>query len=161
CRHRHRHRWHDGGGERRPDRAARAGHELRGAGRRDHDADQAARSAARHRRPRAHVRDDADDAGSHVPGDRSGVPGGARMPVTGWRVALLITELHPGGAERVVYDLATRLHPRFDPFVVALWSPHGMDGTVATALKLSGVPVFPLRVRGKSDVTRLAPLVRL
>jgi glycosyltransferase involved in cell wall biosynthesis len=32
---------------------------------------------------------------------------------------------------------------------------------VATALKLSGVPVYPLRVRGKSDVTRFAPLVRL
>jgi glycosyltransferase involved in cell wall biosynthesis len=83
------------------------------------------------------------------------------VPVAGSRVGLIITELHLGGAERVVYDLATRLHPRFDPFVVALWSPHGMDGTVATALKLSGVPVFPLRVRGKSDVTRFAPLVRL
>jgi glycosyltransferase involved in cell wall biosynthesis len=83
------------------------------------------------------------------------------MPVGRSRVALLITELHPGGAERVVYELATRLDARFDPFVIALWSPDGIDGRVATALRLAGIPVHLLRVRAKLDLPRLVPLVRL
>jgi glycosyltransferase involved in cell wall biosynthesis len=83
------------------------------------------------------------------------------MPIGHSRVALLITELHSGGAERVVYELATRMNARFDPFVIALWSPDGVDGRVATSLRLAGVPVHPLRVRGKVDLARLVPLVRL
>jgi starch synthase (maltosyl-transferring) len=74
----------------------------------------------------------------------------------------MITELRPAGAERVVFDLATRLdRSRFDPSVVALWSFGGEDGAFARDLRASRVPVHLLRVGSKLDVTKIAPLLRL
>ena len=38
------------------------------------------------------------------------------------RLALVITELHPGGAERCLVELATRIdRKRFSPVVSSLW----------------------------------------
>lgn len=58
------------------------------------------------------------------------------------RVCQLITELRPGGAERCVYELATRLdRSRFDVQVVAL-----RGGSVADELTAAGVKVTVLGV---------------
>jgi glycosyltransferase involved in cell wall biosynthesis len=78
------------------------------------------------------------------------------------RVVLLTTELRPAGAERVVYELATRLdRSRFNPVVVSLLSRDRDDGAFTDRLRAAGVPVFPLRVRSKVDLPRVVPLVRL
>lgn len=78
------------------------------------------------------------------------------------RVVLVTTELRPAGAERVVYDLATRLdRRRFEPVVLALMSVTGDDGGFAPKLRAAGVTVFPLRVRSKLDLVRVVPLVQI
>lgn len=79
------------------------------------------------------------------------------------RVCLVTTELRGAGAERIVHDLATRLdRARFDPFVLALKSASEHDdGHFARQLRDARVPVFPLRVRSKLDLSRVIPLVRL
>jgi starch synthase (maltosyl-transferring) len=76
------------------------------------------------------------------------------------RVVLMITELRPAGAERVVFELATRLdRRRFEPHVLALWSMGGVDGPFAKTLRDAGVPVHMLRVGSKLDLLRVPPLV--
>ena len=66
------------------------------------------------------------------------------------RIALLITELHPAGAERVVWELATRLdRDRFEVLVCSLTSPEDDDGTIATELVAAGIAVVPIRMRHK------------
>lgn len=68
------------------------------------------------------------------------------------RVLYLITELLPAGAERIVQSLATGLDPeRFEVRVASLRSPGGErgDGEIADELRAAGVPVVPLRARGK------------
>ncbi len=78
------------------------------------------------------------------------------------RVVLMITELRPAGAERVVFELATRLdRTRFEPHVLALWSMGGVDGPFAQHLRSRGVHVHMLRVGSKLDLTRVPPLVQL
>lgn len=78
------------------------------------------------------------------------------------RVVLMITELRPAGAERVVYELATRLdRRRFEPHVLALWSFGGEDGAFASEFRKRDVPVHMLRVGSKVDLTRVPFLVRL
>ena len=73
------------------------------------------------------------------------------------RVCELITELRPGGAERSVYELATRLDRRlFDVQVAAL-----RGGQVADWLAEAGVKVTVLGMRRKWDLWRLPALVRL
>jgi len=70
------------------------------------------------------------------------------------RVCQMITELRPAGAERVVFELATRLDPaQFEVCVAAL-----NGGAVADMLRAAGVNVFVLDVRGKWDVGKLATL---
>lgn len=60
------------------------------------------------------------------------------------RVMLVITELDPGGAERVVHDLAVRLdRARFAPRVVSLDAGRGAIGD---ALRAADVPVEGLNV---------------
>ena len=80
------------------------------------------------------------------------------------RIALLITELHPAGAERVVFELATRLdRDRFEVLVCSLTSPGGDDGAIAAALADVEIPVVSVRMRHKLDVfgaRRLARAVR-
>lgn len=82
------------------------------------------------------------------------------------RIALLITELRPAGAERVVFDLATRLdRERFDVRVYSLVSRADSDGgvddgAVARALAESGIPVTPVRMHGKLDVFGVRRFVR-
>ncbi|NLF32066.1 MAG: glycosyltransferase [Planctomycetes bacterium] len=72
------------------------------------------------------------------------------------RICEMITELRPAGAERCVYELATRLpRGRFAVEVVAL-----RGGAVAEALAAAGVPVHVIGVRGKLDLLRWRPLVR-
>ncbi|MEZ0227583.1 MAG: hypothetical protein ACAI25_03105, partial [Planctomycetota bacterium] len=72
------------------------------------------------------------------------------------RVVLMITELRPAGAERVVFELATRLdRRRFEPHVLALWSMGGVDGPFAEHLRRGGVQVHMLRVGSKLDLTRV------
>ncbi len=78
------------------------------------------------------------------------------------RVVLMITELRPAGAERVIFELATRLdRRRFDPTVLALRSFAGQDGSFAPALRAKGVRLHMLRVRSKLDLPRVPRLVRL
>ena len=78
------------------------------------------------------------------------------------RVVLMITELRPAGAERVVFELATRLdRARFEPHVLALWSMGGVDGPFAQMMRDAGVPVHMLRVGSKLDLLRVPPLVGL
>jgi glycosyltransferase involved in cell wall biosynthesis len=73
------------------------------------------------------------------------------------RVCQLITDLAPAGAERCVYELATRLdRERFDVRIVGL-----RGGAVAERLEQAGVPVEVLNVRGKWDVLKLNRLVDL
>jgi len=70
------------------------------------------------------------------------------------RVCELIAELGPAGAERCVYELATRLDPeRFDVRVVAL-----RGGQAADTLAEAGVEVTVLGVRGTWDVARMCRL---
>ncbi len=77
------------------------------------------------------------------------------------RIALLITELRPAGAERVVYDLATRLdRDRFDVRVCSLTSRDDDDGAIARDLEAAGIPVFPARMRSKLDVLGARRLAR-
>lgn len=78
------------------------------------------------------------------------------------RVLLLTTELHPAGAERVVFELATRLpRERWAVTVASLRSPGGSDGAVADALLAARVDVRPLRLRGKLDLRGALRLRRL
>ena len=77
------------------------------------------------------------------------------------RVCQLITELDPGGAERVVYDLATGLAPGlFESHVVSLTPA---TGDVARWLRAQGIPVSSAEIRHKADVgavKRLAAILR-
>lgn len=76
------------------------------------------------------------------------------MPI---RICQLITELRPAGAERCVYELATRLdRGRFEVQVAAL-----QGGGVADRLTAAGVKVTVLGVRGKWDVGKLGGLKKL
>jgi len=73
------------------------------------------------------------------------------------RVCELITDLAPAGAERCVYELATRLdRERFDVRVAGL-----RGGAVAERLRDAGVSVEVLDVRGKWDFLKLARLIDL
>ena len=69
------------------------------------------------------------------------------------RLLLLITELHPAGAERIVFELATRLdRARWQVLVCSLRSRGDDDGAIARELLTCDVPVVPLRMRGKLDL---------
>ncbi len=69
----------------------------------------------------------------------------------------MITELRPAGAERIVYELATRLGPLgFEVDVLAC-----RGGAVADDLRAAGVTVHTLDVRGKLDVTKWFKLRRI
>lgn len=75
------------------------------------------------------------------------------------RLAQLITELDPGGAERVVYELATGLDPkRFLQVVVSL---KPADGQIAEELAGSGVRVLSVGMRTKLDFFALWRLERI
>ena len=74
-----------------------------------------------------------------------------------WRVCQLITELGPGGAERMVYELARRLDPQ--EFAVEVAALRG--GVVADWLRNRGIVVHILGVRGKWDLLKLARLAGL
>ena len=70
------------------------------------------------------------------------------------RVCQMITELRPAGAERCLYELATRLDKdRFDVHVVAL-----RGGAIADWLTEAGIRTDVLGVRGKWDVFKLGHL---
>lgn len=59
------------------------------------------------------------------------------------RLAFCITDLDPGGAERALYHLVTRLDPaRWEPAVFCLTS----GGLLATQLQAAGIPVHVLDV---------------
>jgi len=73
------------------------------------------------------------------------------------KILHLITELAPAGAERCVYELATRLdRGSFDVSVAAL-----RGGAFAERLSAAGIDVTTLDVRGKWDVGKLFRLVEL
>ncbi|NQU76747.1 MAG: glycosyltransferase [Planctomycetes bacterium] len=73
------------------------------------------------------------------------------------RVCQLITELRPAGAERCVYELATRLPPeRFAVEVVGLRGGEMMD-----RLQMAGVTARALGVRGKLDIAKWPELLRI
>lgn len=77
------------------------------------------------------------------------------------RVAQLITELDPGGAERIVYELATGLdRGRYEQLVISL---RPATGEVARWLDKAGIRVRSLRMRTKLDFgarRRLSALLR-
>lgn len=73
------------------------------------------------------------------------------------KILHLITELAPAGAERCVYELATRMDPaKFDVSVAAL-----RGGAFADRLCEAGIHVDILGVRGKFDVGKLPKLRKL
>jgi glycosyltransferase involved in cell wall biosynthesis len=77
------------------------------------------------------------------------------------RVAQLVTELDPGGAERIVHDIATGLDPsRFESLVISV---RPATGDVAEWLERAGVPVRSLGSRGRlglGDARRLARVLK-
>jgi glycosyltransferase involved in cell wall biosynthesis len=75
------------------------------------------------------------------------------------KTAQLVTELDPGGAERVVYQLATRLdRSRFEPVVISL---QPATGDVAGWLRDAGVPVRSVNMTSKLDLRARRRLTRL
>lgn len=73
------------------------------------------------------------------------------------RICQIITELRLSGAERVVYELATRLDPeRFEVEVVGL-----RGGQVQGMLQSRGIPADILGVGGKWDLLKLPRLAGL
>ena len=76
------------------------------------------------------------------------------------RVLYLITELDPGGAERALYALATRIDQRkYEPTVVCLTG----HGVVGAWLEKAGVEVIYLDMKSACDLRawlRLRNLVR-
>ncbi len=74
------------------------------------------------------------------------------------RIAYLTTSLQVGGAERVLYDVATRLdRTRFDPSVICLQP----TGPIGEAFQLRGVPVTALGMKTLFDAVAFPRLVRL
>ncbi len=72
------------------------------------------------------------------------------------RICKLITELGPAGAERCVYELATRLdRDRFDVSVMSL-----RGGVVADWLVRAGIKTTSLSMRSKWDISQLHGIVR-
>lgn len=72
-------------------------------------------------------------------------------------LALLITELDPGGAERALVEIATRLDRRvWRPSVIGL----GPEGALAQPLRDAGIDVECLGVRPRRPVQALTRLVR-
>lgn len=64
------------------------------------------------------------------------------------RIAFCITDLDPGGAERALVQLVTRLdRRRWEPAVFCLSGPGALVDTLHTA----GIPTTCLRARGKTD----------
>jgi glycosyltransferase involved in cell wall biosynthesis len=80
------------------------------------------------------------------------------------RVLQLITGLGQGGAEQVVYDLATRLDPaRFDLRVCSVMEPGGDQGIVARRLLDAGIEVTTLGLTRRWQLgraRRLAGILR-
>jgi len=75
------------------------------------------------------------------------------------RVAQLVTELDPGGAERVVHDIATGLDRKlFAPLVISV---RPATGEVAKWLEGAGVPVRSLESRSRLGLGDARRLVRL
>jgi len=72
------------------------------------------------------------------------------------RILYVITELDVGGAERALYELATRLRDRFEPQVVSLTTAGPLGGMLMAA----GIPVRALEARGKADLRALWRLRR-
>ncbi|GIW92873.1 MAG: hypothetical protein KatS3mg110_0914 [Pirellulaceae bacterium] len=65
-----------------------------------------------------------------------------------WRLALVTTELEPGGAERCLTELALRLDRRqFDPLVISL-APPPKRTCLTESLAAARIPVFFLGLRG-------------
>lgn len=65
------------------------------------------------------------------------------------RIAFCITDLNPGGAERALVQLVTRLdRQRFDPHVICLSPP----GRLAAVLQAASVPVTCLNARSRRDL---------
>ncbi|MBI2827320.1 MAG: glycosyltransferase [Planctomycetia bacterium] len=73
------------------------------------------------------------------------------------RIALLITDLDVGGAERALVELATRLdRSRFQPRVYSLLAPAADPSrSLMPRLVEAGVPVEPLDARGIRDFFRV------
>jgi len=70
-------------------------------------------------------------------------------------VALCITELEVGGAERSLVELAVRVNrERFTPSVYALGPPPEGDRLLVETLQSAGVPTHFLGARGKRDAWR-------
>jgi glycosyltransferase involved in cell wall biosynthesis len=82
-----------------------------------------------------------DDTGTSLPTSRTPIP-----------IAFCITELDPGGAEKILMEIAAGLDRRD-------WSPHvyclGKPGQVADELRLRGVPVTSYQARGIWDAWRV------
>jgi glycosyltransferase involved in cell wall biosynthesis len=78
------------------------------------------------------------------------------------RILHLITTLGPGGAEQIVYDLATRLdHDRFEVGVCSILDPVGRRGVFAERLHAAGVPVDTLGLTSRHQWLRTRRLRRL
>ena len=77
------------------------------------------------------------------------------------RIAFCITELDPGGAERCLVELVTRLDRRqFEPVVYCLGPrPAGNRPSLADRLEAAGVAVHSLAPRAFGSLPRIARAV--
>ena len=74
------------------------------------------------------------------------------------RVAFCVTELDPGGAERALVQLVTRLDRQvWSPIVIALGPETELSGQFAA----SGIPVHCLGAKGPRSLRVFFPLVRI
>jgi glycosyltransferase involved in cell wall biosynthesis len=81
-------------------------------------------------------------------------------------VGLCITDLNIGGAERCLFELATRIdRKRFQPCVYCLTAPKPGETTLVPSLEAAGIEVHALGARNALDflpvVSRLAALLRV
>lgn len=76
------------------------------------------------------------------------------------RLLLLVTCLEGGGAQRVVFHLATGLGPGFEARVVALRDPSGGTNRYGPLLQASGVSVGEVRLRHALDLPGMLRLAR-
>jgi starch synthase (maltosyl-transferring) len=87
----------------------------------------------------------------------SKIPGIERENVSRLKVAFCITELNPGGAERALVELVTRLdRGRFEPVVYCLAArPRGNPISLADRLEAAGVPLRCFGARSVISAPRL------
>ena len=72
------------------------------------------------------------------------------------KILYAITELHEGGAENALWEVARRLQAAGND--IAVICLHGADGAVAGRLTSAGIPVHDLGIAAPTDLPRMSQL---